>query len=599
MISETSVTKVKNSLHAELQDAVENKGITGLAIALVGREGILWTEGFGYTDNTRQQAATPDSLFNLQSSGKMLNTAAFFRLAQQGLISLDTRLVEVYPEVVLHDRIDGQQYKQITYRHLLSHHAGLTHESPLGGNWDNRDLPYEEIIASIQGTWMIAPPGQEHRYSNCGMNLMLYGLQRLTNTPVRELVRREVIAPLEMDSVTYGKPAAMQHPEYVTGYDGPFETLFESFSDLGGGCHYASVRDFANFVQMRLNNGEFNGEQFLDPDLLAEARTPQFGGPYRNKSAGLGLFIFDNVIPGELVYGHAGGGCGYAGEVLWSLDHGIGVILETNNESNGFGFSLETARKALRLAIEAEGITLPATQPPQITNRPEEEIDLDTMQALVGDYPHYGTTVKVRIKEGQLVYEMDGKEHTLTHHGDLVFTADYPPGIKFTLREDGKPSHLMWLNGEGEFSRWNYDHISGSDPDIDPDELDQYVGLYQGRVYGFRPYGAVRRSGKHLEARFYLYDSKLEQHQPGLFFAPDGENIRFEGDRAWFGNRPTVRVDDPIEELEKLLETDPENYMLLEYNLRESLIPMLKFLGREEEAEKAKQIAETLYPSAK
>ena len=63
----------------------------------------------------------------------------------------------------------------------------------------------------------------------------------------------------------------------------------------------------------------------------------------------------------------------------------------------------------------------------------------------------------MRIKEGQLIYEMYGKEHTLTHHGDLVFTADYPPGIKFYLREDGKPSHLMWLNGEGEFSRWNYD----------------------------------------------------------------------------------------------------------------------------------------------
>ena len=54
---------------------------------------------------------------------------------------------------------------------------------------------------------------------------------------------------------------------------------------------------------------------------------------------------------------------------------------------------------------------------------------------------------------------------------------------------------------------------------------------------------------------------------PGLFFAPDGENIRFEGDKAWFGNRPVERVDDPIGEMEKLLETDPDNYMLLEYNL--------------------------------
>ena len=137
------------------------------------------------------------------------------------------------------------------------------------------------------------------------------------------------------------------------------------------------------------------GSQFLDPDLLAEARTPQFSGPYRNRSAGLGLFILDNIIPGELVYGHAGGGCGYSGEVLWSLDHGIGVIIETNDEYNGFAFASETAREALRLAVEeTQGITLPAAQPPTITDRPEQEISTAEMEQLVGDYPHYGTAVK-------------------------------------------------------------------------------------------------------------------------------------------------------------------------------------------------------------
>ena len=597
MNKKSSITNVQSALSADLQEAVDNQGITGLAIALVGRDGLLWTEGFGFTDNTRKQPATPDSLFNLQSSGKMLNTAAFLRLAQKGLISLETPLIEVYPDLILHDRFDGQQYRKITYRHLLSHHAGLTHESPLGGNWDNRDLPYEEIIASINGTWMVAPVEEEHRYSNCGMNLALYGLQRLTGIPARDLVLKEVAEPLEMPSLTYGKPAAMQHPEYVTAYDGPFETQFESFSDLGAGCQYVSVRDFANFVQMRLNHGEYNGEKYLNPDLLAEARQPQFTGPYKNRTAGLGLFIYDNIIPGRLVYGHAGGGCGYAGEVLWSMDHGIGVIIETNNESNGFPLALKAARKALQMVIEAQGITLPAAQPPSITNQPAQATAPNAFEHLVGDYAHYGTVIQVRIKEGQLIYKLHGKEHLLTHHGDLVFTASYPPGMKFFLHEDGTPSYLMWLTGEGAFSRFHYDHISGSDPAINPEELDQHVGLYQGRVYGFRPYGAVRRSGKHLEIKMYLFEGKVEQHQPGLFFAPDGEHIRFEGDSAWFGNRPLERVTNPVAALEDLLETDPENSMLQEYSLREDLIPKLKFLGREEEAEQVGKIAEKLYPS--
>jgi hypothetical protein len=259
---------------------------------------------------------------------------------------------------------------------------------------------------------------------------------------------------------------------------------------------------------------------------------------------------------------------------------------------------MEAVRKALRLAVEeTRGIPLPAIQPPSITDQLEKPISLAEMEQIVGDYAHYGTVINVRIKEGDLIYEMHGKEHALTHHGDLVFTADYPPGIKFFLNEDSKPSHLMWLTGEGEFSRFDYDQISNSEPDTDPQELDQYVGLYQGTVYGFRPYGAVRRNGKHLEVRMFLFDGKVEQHQPGLFFAPDGEHVRFEGDCAWFSNRRLERVTNPVADLEALIETDPTNYMLLEYGLREDLIPKLKFLGREDQVKEVEQIAEKLYPS--
>ena len=300
-----------------------------------------------------------------------------------------------------------------------------------------------------------------------------------------------------------------------------------------------------------------------------------------------------------MVCGHAGGGCGYSGEVLWSLEHGLGVIVETNDEYNGFAYALELARKALRTAVEATGIQVQAPEPFRITDKPPAELDLASVQGLQGEYSHYGTIVEVRIKGDQLVYRLNGEEHSLTHHGDLVFTADYPPGMKFFINEDGSPSHLMWLNGRGEFVRFHYDHIGDSEPEGDPTDLDPYTGLFQGRVYGFRPYGAIRRTGSHIEASFYLFGGKLEQHQPGLFFAPDGESIHVEGDLAWFGNRPVERVNDPVEVVRQLIDEDPDDYMLFEYNLKETLIPMLTFLGRDEEAKEVRSIAAQLYPEEK
>lgn len=592
------VEKVQSALQKEIQEKIEKNNIPGLAISLIGRDGILWTQGFGHTNHDKNTPATPDSRFNLQSSGKMVNTAVFLRLMQKGQINLETRLVDVYPEFHVNDRWDGQQYRKITYRHLLSHHAGLTHESPLGGNWDNRDLPFEDIIASINDTWMVAPVGQEHRYSNCGMSLALYGLQRLTGVPARELVRQEVVEPLDLASMTYGKPAAQQHPEYVTGYDGGIETLFESFSDLGAGCQYVSVRDFSRFVQMRLNGGLVSGESYLDPALLKEARTIQFAHPYGNTTAGLGLFIFGNILPGEQVYGHAGGGCGYSGEILWSLKHDIGVIVECNEESNGFPVVLELARKAISLYTEAQGIQFPAPAPIKISNKPAQSIKSEDREKLQGEYVYYDLRIKIIQEEDHLACDLYGNTFPLTHHGDLAFTAPDRPGMKFILNPDGTPSRMTWLNSDGEFLICYYDHISANEPQVDQASLDAYTGLYQGKVYGFRPYGAVRRNGSHLNVRFFRFNGKVEQHLPGVFFTPDGEPITFQGNSAWFGNRPVEKALDPVGDLKKMLEEDPQNYMLLEYNLRHSLVPMLTFLGRDDEVQQVLEICNQLYPES-
>ena len=251
------------------------------------------------------------------------------------------------------------------------------------------------------------------------------------------------------------------------------------------------------------------------------------------------------------------------------------------------------------MAIEAKGVRISLPEPVKITDKPVIELDLESAQRLQGEYSHYDTVIKISVEENQLVYELNGQKHNLMHHGDLIFTADYPPGMKFFLNEDGNPNHLMWLNGQGEFVRFHYDHISRTEPDGDPALLDQYTGLYQGKVYGFRPYGAIRRMGNHIEASFFLFSGKLEQHQPGLFFAPDGECIRIDGNQAWFGNRPVERVQEPVSVLKQLIEENPSDYMLSEYNLNESLIPMLQFLGRDEEVEEVRKIASQLYPSDK
>ena len=63
---------------------VERK-VPGVSIALVDREGILWSAGFGYTDYSRKTPVTTDTLFNICSMSKTITATALMLAVQDGL----------------------------------------------------------------------------------------------------------------------------------------------------------------------------------------------------------------------------------------------------------------------------------------------------------------------------------------------------------------------------------------------------------------------------------------------------------------------------------------------------------------------------------
>ena len=70
--------------------------IPGLSIALVDREGVIWTAGFGYTDYDLKTPVTPDTIFSIQSMSKSFTTTLVLLAEQDGLVDLiATRPIDV------------------------------------------------------------------------------------------------------------------------------------------------------------------------------------------------------------------------------------------------------------------------------------------------------------------------------------------------------------------------------------------------------------------------------------------------------------------------------------------------------------------------
>ncbi|MHA2038723.1 MAG: serine hydrolase [Promethearchaeota archaeon] len=364
--------EIKKLLRKNIVASMKKEDIPGLAISLIDKNGIIWTEGFGFIDRSKSRIVDPDTIFSIGSTTKSITAVAFLRAVQKGIIKLDDKLITYYPEVIINSRYDDDQISKISFRHLLSHKAGLSGAAPMRGlGYDNTevDFTFEDRIKSISDTWLAWPVDKVWYYSNPGFDLVAYVLQRISGKNYPEYVKEEVSKPLKMKSMVYGKKKGRENPSYAVGYTGSFEALFSDIYILGCAGIYISVRDLSNFVLFQLNNGTFDGKRILRRELLDEMRKIQ---SIRTDTVkyGLGLFINTGRFGGIRIYEHDGGGHGYRSSMSFNLEHGVGAIVLTNQ---GYCNPQKIADKALKLLFETKGVIISDKETP-LVSRPLQMI---------------------------------------------------------------------------------------------------------------------------------------------------------------------------------------------------------------------------------
>lgn len=125
--------RYQNELDAVLQDIVVRWGLPGLAVGIVERDKIVYTKCFGVQSLETQVPVTQNSIFCITSISKAFVATRVVQLAQQGLIDLDTPVVQYLPYFQMAD----ERFRQITVRQMLSHTSGMP---------DMEDSEYDVLV---------------------------------------------------------------------------------------------------------------------------------------------------------------------------------------------------------------------------------------------------------------------------------------------------------------------------------------------------------------------------------------------------------------------------------------------------------------------
>lgn len=325
-----------------LEKILENEKIAGMAVAITDKEKIIFAEGFGVESIERPEVAvTPKSLFRIASITKVVTGMTILSLAEEGKLSLATRVKDILPWLTLTDK---NTEENVTLGHLLSHTAGLPAEyTPEGPREESALEP--SLQAGLPTLEMQFPLGQGYLYSNWGIRLASLVAEKVTGKFFTQLASERVLQPLGMDRTTFDLHLAATYPICLphteeNGQFRVFHNLQENAARQAAGGLYSNAEDLCRLARCLLNDGE----KVLQKSSVEEMKKP-WGKP--KTYDGYGITLFSHNGENGQVYFHPGSAPPYATSLYIHPTSGLGIVTLMNTQRDSLRHTIPNAILAM------------------------------------------------------------------------------------------------------------------------------------------------------------------------------------------------------------------------------------------------------------
>lgn len=355
-------------LEATINEELKTTNTPGAAVAVIVGDRVVFAKGFGVASVETGMPVTPDTLFRIASTTKMLTAAALVTLAEEGKIKLDAPVGNYVKGL-------SPKLSRVTLHQLLSHTAGIRDGFSFQGLHDDSALA--DFVRSWTDAYLVAEPGEIFSYSNLGYALAGRVLEEVSGKSYADAMNDGLFQPLGMRRSTLRPMMAMTYP-LAQGHDiVPGQTnlsVVRPFADdarfWANGGVFTSIVDYSRFAVAFLNDGKLEGKQALSPAVIAKLSAPHVEMPGGNAAEhprhGYGLNIRD--YRGVRVLQHGGLRVGFGSLVRIVPEFRFAVLILANKSD---GMLLRTLEKATELAVPLQPRPAPSPKQPMTMTEAE------------------------------------------------------------------------------------------------------------------------------------------------------------------------------------------------------------------------------------
>lgn len=259
------------------REQMKKHKVPGVAIGLVAGEE-EYTVGLGVTSIENNLEATPETLFQIGSTGKTFTTSTILRLVEQGRLSLDDRVRKHIPNFRVQDEHASEH---ATVRHLLNHTGGWVGDHLMGTGFG--DDAMDRYIETLVGLRQISPLGRFFAYNNTSFAVAGKVIEAATGERYEDVVHELLFEPLGMKKTLYFpfENFDIMVQRFAVGHVEREDKLmvarpwgFERNVCPAGGV-VSDVHDMLRFARFHMGDGtNAEGERLLQAESLRLMQTP-------------------------------------------------------------------------------------------------------------------------------------------------------------------------------------------------------------------------------------------------------------------------------------------------------------------------------------
>ncbi len=510
----------------ELEALLSPWSIPGFAVAVVEKDKIIYSKGFGYRDVEAQLQMTENTLLAIGSSSKAFTSAVLGVLQGEEKVDLNERPAKYIPELRFNK---PWMNEQIIIKDLMSHRTGLPRHD---FGWylfpSNSD---EELLGRIAHHEPFTGLRQQWYYNNWMFFLQGQIGKSVTGNSWEENVQSMFFDKLGMTRSNFKTQEMAKDDNSAKGYQTDEEGVnslmdYYDISAMGAaGAINSSVTEMANWLITWVNGGKFNGEEIIPEAYVKEAMSSHMvvsaGTPapehpdMQFSNYGYGWFL--SSYRGHYRVEHGGNIDGFSASASFFPTDSIGIVVLVNQNRSSTpgnvrniiadrmlglepvdwsGENLEVLKKRKEAALKAKEEEESAAPYP---SKPSRSLD-----QYLGTYDHPGYGEMELTWENDSLYLNTGSyQMYLAHDNHDTFNARM---IRNNEVQDGdafKVQFSMDLNGDINGAK------IGFEPTLDPiqfkrtptavevtaDDLSKYEGTYS--IMGVQ------------EAKVYIKDGAL------------------------------------------------------------------------------------------